>query len=172
MSSYGKPRSIPDEDKDRLTKRVSGSDPKHANKKKDGSQYDQLLKKRSPSVPGISDEDCVSRCVEIFFGNLTDFHNFYDALSAEGYLTPSASGPISSSLYVSASTSPGSGHKTRINPQGIKKLVLVGHPLTSFSGIGRFTSLIETWITNCGITVCLLTIFMLHMKSLYCHLLY
>lgn len=42
---------------------------------------------------------------------------------------------------------------TTVDPCAVKKLCLVGHPLTSFKGLNNFKKLHEAWITDCAIRV-------------------
>lgn len=69
-----------------------------------------------------------NRSIEIFFGSLKTFHTFYQMLCEKGVGTPGDST---------------GNRKTRVKPDSIKKLVLVGHPMQSFSGLNLFVKLVE-----------------------------
>ena len=79
-----------------------------------------------------------SRSIEIFFGKFSTFQTFYKALCDHGVTAPNEVQPDPS---------------TKVKPESIRKLVLVGHPITSFSGLNKFVKLAEAWITHCNIPV-------------------
>lgn len=96
------------------------------------------------------------RSIEIFFGDFTDFGNFYQLVSEEdsspghrrnirNTITRTKTGktPVEESI-AKCST---------VNPLLVKKLCLIGHPLESFEGINSFKRLLEAWVTNCTIKV-------------------
>jgi len=91
-----------------------------------------------------------NRSIEIFFGKLTNFGSFYQSLADKGYKTPR----VESDQEEPRLTNP-DPTKTTVNPCAVKKLCLVGHPLTSFKGLNGFKKLSEAWVTNCSIEVCI-----------------
>jgi hypothetical protein len=103
------------------------------------------------------DFDDINRSIEIFFGNLTDFSTFYQSLSDGGFRTPkgieSESEIEGDHISISHINPDDEDLKTTVNPCAVKKLCLVGHPLTCFKGLNSFKKLTEAWITNCFIKV-------------------
>jgi len=97
---------------------------------------------------GLGDFDDSNRSIEIFFGNLTNFGTFYQSLEQEGFKTPKSITEFELEEAVEEADP-----KTTVNPVLVKKLCLVGHPLTSFKGLNRFKNLSEAWVTNCSIKV-------------------
>ncbi|CAG7734796.1 unnamed protein product [Allacma fusca] len=102
--------------------------------------------------PTISSQVAGNRSIEIFFGSLRTLHTFYQMLCEKGLNSDFAG-----------------DHVTRVKPDAIKKLVLVGHPVTSFSGLSLFVKLVEAWITNCSVTEARWSDFngLIHLHKLY-----
>ncbi|ODN02722.1 Leucine-rich repeat-containing protein 9 [Orchesella cincta] len=98
------------------------------------------------------DAPCGSgRSIEIFFGDFTNFGNFYQALSYTDENNSSNNAKQEPPISDKDSQGAMKNVKNSVNPFLVKKLCLVGHPLESFRGINNFKRLLEAWVTNCTI---------------------